>query len=157
MDGNEEKIDTAGVRPETLALRDELLSGKMRRLKSLAADTATIDLLEGVDSVWLLVRREGSGGFACRTAYAPGRRLETQILEEDARSLRLGIGSALGKFEVRVAVPDSGATLVHWSVRLTPVENIRLMTWPRKEASIPAWFISPWTSRRSAACSTFRT
>lgn len=145
MDGNEQKINTDGVRPETLVLRDELLSGKMRRLKSFTTDNATIDLLEGADSVWLVVRRaeqgasregasgsvEGAGGFACRTAYAPGRRIETEILEEDARSLRLGIGSALGRFEVEVNMPDIALSHLHWTVRLTPTENLRLTTWPR--------------------------
>lgn len=131
MDGTEQKINTAGVRPETLAMREEFLSGQMRRLKSLAAGDAQIDLLEGADSVWLLVRREGAGGFACRTAYAPGRRIETEILEEDGQSLRLGIGTAIGKFDVRVAVPDSDTPLVHWTTRLAPSENLRLMTWPR--------------------------
>src|SRR5579883_2023345 len=131
MDGNQTISNTAGVRPETLALRDELLQAQMRRLKRLAAGDATIDLLEGEDSVWLVVRREGAGGFACRTAYAPGRRIATEVLEEDHRSLRLGIATALGTFDVRVEIPRPEQAVVRWSVRLKPSENLRLMTWPR--------------------------
>ena len=117
--------------PWTLALQNELAAGTMRPQTRLTAAGATVEVCEGRDSLWLLVRREGRGGLALRTAYAPGGPLTVERLpsEDDAPAFR--VGTALGEFSVRLLRPDREHPLLRCTVTLTPATDLSLPFWPR--------------------------
>ncbi len=119
-----------GLSPWALALRSELASAAMRPAARMTAAGATIEVCEGRDSLWVLVRREGRGGFALRTAYAPGGPLDVaRVTDGDGAAFR--VETALGEYVVRLARPDRDRPLLRCTVTLTPAADLRLPFWPR--------------------------
>src|SRR5690606_16408455 len=59
--------------PYLLTLREELRAGAMKRLGRFGLGDFEVEVCQGRDSVWCLVRREGRrGGLALRTIHNQG-------------------------------------------------------------------------------------
>lgn len=96
----------------------------------LRAGICGIQVCEGRDSLWVVVSRDGDGGFALRTAYSPGAPLDvTARPRRDGHSL--SVECAIGRFEVDITVPDAVRSLIRTRVTLTPVDDLVLPFWPR--------------------------
>ncbi len=119
-----------GLSAGALALRDELAGGRTALVARLRAGDATVEVRRGHDSLWVLVRREGQGGFALRTAHSPGVPLRVEA-GKDAQGHQFHVMGSLGTFRVTLHVPDPAQSLLRCTVRLTPAEDVLLPEGPR--------------------------
>lgn len=80
--------DLAGLTSATLLLREELRADRMRELEAFELGSRRVQIAEGRDAVWVIVRRRGRGGLAMRAAFCPGGCIKTRVA-------RAGIGPAV--------------------------------------------------------------
>ena len=120
-----------GLPSHALALRDEMAAGRMTHLRRLHADSATVEVRRGQDSLWVLVRREGGGGFALRAAHSPGLPLRVEAAEDAQGRHQFQATGSLGTFRVTLDIPDPKQPLLRCTTRLTPVEDLLLPGRPR--------------------------
>ncbi len=112
-----------------LALKSELAA--MHRLKKMSVAGCSVEVCEGRDSVWVLVRRPDAGGFALRTAYSPGTPLKVKAASESEQALEWEAAGALGRFRVDLEIPAADKAALRCTVRLTPAADLLLPAWPR--------------------------
>lgn len=118
--------------PNALSLREELAGGSTKRLGRFDLGDLDVDVRAGRDSVWCLVRREGRGGLALRTAYLGGTPFKcTKRTAEPGQALQLEVESDLGRH--RLCFTTSGADLhrLRAQVLFTPAEPMRFSHIPR--------------------------
>ena len=73
----------------------------MKRLGRFGLGDLEVEVCEGRDSVWAIVRREGKGGLALRTAYVPGGNYECRkLVPEPGVDFQLEVQSAQGRHVV---------------------------------------------------------
>ena len=121
-----------GISPYVLALRDELRDGSMKRRARLALGDLDVEVCEGRDSVWAIVRREGKGGLALRAAYVPGGRYECRKLApEPDVDLQLEIQSAQGRHVICFVTSGADLHRLRMQVRFTPATSLRVPFIPR--------------------------
>jgi len=120
-----------GVSHHVLALRADLANG-LKRIGTFATGDFTIEVGEGTDSIWAVVRRQGRGGLAVRAAYTPGGFTRvTRRKPQDGQALHLEATSAIGRH--RIVLEGSGADLHRLRVRvwLTPDRPLLIPFLPR--------------------------
>src|SRR5690349_20908612 len=84
--------------PFVLALREELRRNSMKRRGRFALGDLEVEVCQGTDSLWCLVRREGHGGLALRTAWLGGTDFTCRkMVAEPGEALRIEVQSALGR------------------------------------------------------------
>jgi hypothetical protein len=121
-----------GISPHVLALREELREGSMKRLGRFALGDLDVEVCEGRDSIWAIIRREGRGGLALRTVHVPGNHFVCRKSEAGpGYALELEIDSQLGRH--RICFTTSGADLhrMRAEVRFTPAMSMRIPFIPR--------------------------
>lgn len=126
------KHDVEGISPFVLALREELRGGSMKRQGRFGLGDLEVEVCEGRDSIWAIVRREGKGGLALRTAYVPGGNFKLKKLKPaEGTVLDLEVESALGRH--RLCFTTSGADLhrLRAQVIFTPAQPMRIPYVPR--------------------------
>jgi hypothetical protein len=111
-------------------LRDELRTGTRKQHASWTAGDTKLELVQGQESVWLVLSRGEAGGFALRVAYTPGPTCEVDKDKEDGVPV-FHIASALGTYRVRLEIPDPTRTLIRCTVRFTPEADLLTPFWPR--------------------------
>ena len=122
----------SGISPFVLALREELSAGSMKRRGSFALGDLDVEVCEGRDSIWAIVRREGRGGLALRTAYVPGGGLTCRVkVAEPGEALRLEVDSALGRHRICFATSGPDLHRLRATVRFTPAMSLRIPFIPR--------------------------
>ncbi len=116
----------------TLVLREEIASGRMRRLGGFELDGLRIELRQGGDSLWVFIRRKhGPGGVALRAGYAQGG-LTAVRLEDQGPSRRVfSFDAAIGRFEVEITGHAQERPVVRAIVRLTPSRQTLISHLPR--------------------------
>ena len=103
-----EPIEVTGFSPHVILLKQELSSSRMRKVASFQLDGREVEARAGADSLWLIIRRDGMGGFALRAAYAPGGCLSVRRLRRRrGEALRLQMRSHIGLYDVSVSTPAS--------------------------------------------------
>jgi hypothetical protein len=122
--------EVPGVPIEALVLRDELRVGARKQHGSWTAGDTKLELVQGQESVWLVLSRGEAGGFALRVAYTPGPTCEIDKDQEDGIPV-FHITSALGTYRVRLEIPDPARTLIRCTVRFTPEADLLTPFWPR--------------------------
>lgn len=118
--------------PYVLGLKEELANGSMRRLGKTRLGDLDVEICQGCDSVWVIVRRPDKGGLAIRAAYVPTGSFECRALDGDrGEPLEFEVESTLGRH--RISVGASGADLHRLCLRTTlrPAANMRLPFMPR--------------------------
>ncbi|WP_206245772.1 hypothetical protein [Novosphingobium terrae] len=122
----------AGLSPQVLALRAELAERSMRSIDAFSLGDLTVNVSEGRDSLWALLRRPGRGGLAVRLAYAPGGFEKTSRLRRRAgETLRLSARSAIGRHLVVLRTEGLDLQRLHFTVQLTPAADLLLPFLPR--------------------------
>jgi hypothetical protein len=104
----------------------------MKRLGNFKLGDLDVEVRAGRDSVWCLIRREGRGGLALRTAYLGGAAFTcTKATAEPEQALQIEVKSALGRH--RLCFTTSGADLhrLRAQVLFTPAETMRIPYIPR--------------------------
>ncbi len=123
-----------GITATTAALREELTSGAMRTQQRLSLpDGFHAEVRVGRDSLWVIFGKQGAGGFALRTAYAPGTPLAVETLSSSKQDAAFRIASSVGEYQVVVqaANPDPESIVLRATVRLTPADALLLPHSPR--------------------------
>jgi hypothetical protein len=121
-----------GISPFVLALREELRDGSMKRQGRFGLGDLEVEVCAGRDSVWAIVRREGKGGLALRTAYVPGGNYECRKVEpEPGVDFQLEVQSAQGRHVVCFVSSGDGLHRLRAQVRFTPVTRMRIPFIPR--------------------------
>ena len=118
--------------PYALGLRDEMAGRAQRRIGGLELGDLEVEIREGRDSLWVLVRRKGKGGIALRAAHVPTGPFQCRALAARAgEPLRFEVDSAMGRHEI--CIEPSEADLHRLCVRTTlrPAFDLRLPFLPR--------------------------
>ncbi len=121
-----------GISPYVLSLREELRAGSMKRLGQFQLGDLQVDVTQGRDSVWALIRREGSGGLAMRAAYIPSGDMRVRKAKGgEGLALELEVDSVIGQH--RICFTTSGADLHRFlaHVTFTPAVDMRIPFIPR--------------------------
>jgi hypothetical protein len=113
-------------------LREELRGGGMKRLGRFALGDLDVDVRQGRDAVWCLVRREGRGGLALRTAHVGGAEFTCRkVAAEGSEALRIEVDSVLGRHRLCFATTDADLHRLRVTVRFTPAARMRIPYVPR--------------------------
>lgn len=132
MAGIDLKHRVEGISPYVLALREELESSSMKRHGRFALGDLDVEVCEGRDSIWAIIRREGRGGLALRAVHVPGNGFTCRRSEAGpGYALELEIDSKLGRH--RICFTTSGPDLhrLRAEVRFTPALSMRIPFIPR--------------------------
>ena len=118
--------------PYVLALAEELSTGTMKRLATFALGDLEVEVSAGRDSLWCLVRREGSGGLALRTAWLGAAEFSCRkVAAEPGEALRIEIESTLGRHLVSFASSEADLHRLQAKVCFTPAAAMRIPFIPR--------------------------
>ena len=118
--------------PYVLALMEELNDGSMRRQGRFGLGDLDVEIVSGRDSLWCLIRREGRGGLALRTAWLDGLNYTCRKVEpEPGEAMRFELDSALGRHVVSFASSEADLHRLQAKVWLTPAKNMRVPFIPR--------------------------
>lgn len=125
--------DVTGVSAYVLGLRAELRAGAMKRLANEAFGDLSIELLQGRDSIWLVVRRGGGrGGVALRAAYSPdGGCAARLVTPEPGEALRLEAESVIGRHVVAVRLTHADLHRLQLQAWLIPRAPLLVPFHPR--------------------------
>ena len=97
------------VSPELLAMREELRERAMKHIARFALGDLAVEVCQGRDSIWCLVRRKGRGGLALRAAWVGSTGFTCRKAEtEPGETLRLTVDSALGRQRICFATTTAG-------------------------------------------------
>ena len=121
-----------GLSPYVLSLRAELAAQSMRVMESFPLGDMRVDVCQGCDSLWAIVRRPGQGGLALRLAFAPGG-FETVRRQRahPGETLRLRADSAMGRHVVMLRTDGLDLHRFRATVDLTPAAPLLLPFVPR--------------------------
>jgi hypothetical protein len=130
---NKQQNHTAhGIQPWTAAVRGEFAASGPPLLEAFAAPGCGVEVRQGTDSLWVVLRSDGGGGLALRAAYSPGTPLAVECLPAPGETVReYGVQGAVGRFHVRLEALDPDTPLLRCTVRLTPSDDLALAFWPR--------------------------
>ena len=118
--------------PYVLGLREELRQGRMKKLGEFPLGDLSVELRQGRESVWCLVRREGRGGLALRAAHTAGADYSVRKLKpEPGEALRLEIQSVLGRHELCFTTTEADLHRLRATTRFTPAAPMRIPYLPR--------------------------
>jgi hypothetical protein len=118
--------------PFVLALREELRRNSMKRRGRFALGDLEVEVCQGTDSLWCLVRREGHGGLALRTAWLGGTDFTCRkMVAEPGEALRIEVQSALGRHVVSFTSSGEELHRLQARVRFTPAVAMRIPFMPR--------------------------
>ncbi len=123
--------DAPALPASALALRGEMAAGRLSRVRRLRVGGAVVEVRRGQDSLWVLVRREGAGGFALRAAHSPGVPLRVEAGRDAEGRHEFHVVGSRGTFRVTLETPGSARPLLRCTVRLTPAEDVLLPEGPR--------------------------
>jgi hypothetical protein len=126
------KPSVEGISPYVLALREELRRGAVKRKGRFPLGDLDVEVREGSDSVWAIIRREGQGGLALRTAFVPGGNYASRKLEpEPGVDFQLEVTSAQGRHVICFTTSGDGVHRLRAQVRFTPAVKMRIPFAPR--------------------------
>ncbi|MBO9723990.1 MAG: hypothetical protein J7530_06410 [Novosphingobium sp.] len=121
-----------GVSPPVLVLRDELIQGAMRQIARFALADRSVEVLEGRDALWAVVRRAGKGGLAIRAAHLPGGATKVRkIRAETTETCRIEVEGPTGAQTVLFDVADKELATLHITTTLTPAAPLLIPVLPR--------------------------
>ncbi len=126
MENNKDGTINVGLSSSTLALRDELAAEQLHLVRRLATADGTLEVRRGHDALWILVRREGAGGFALRAVHSPGAAIRVEATKDDEGQYHFEVNGSLGKFNVILTVLGPKQPLFRCTVQVTPSEDLRI-------------------------------
>ena len=115
-----------------LALRDELVAGAMLTIAHLALADRQIDVVQGRDALWAIIRRSERGGLALRVANMLGA--QSKVVKRQAcagEALRLTVDGIIGRQDIALRTDTSDLATLRVTVDLTPSHDLLIPFWPR--------------------------
>lgn len=117
--------------PYALGLRDELRSG-MKRLAHAALGDLDVELAQGRDALWVIVRRRGKGGLALRAAHLPAGPFDCRLVAHgQGDPIVVEIDSLVGRHQVTVTLRDADLYRLSVKTVLRPAVSLHLPFQPR--------------------------
>ena len=125
--------DVKGVSPYVLALRAMLTGAdtKRRTVAHFRVGALDIEICAGPDSLWAVIRRDGSGGLALRAAYVAGPFECAAVTPASGEAVRVEIKSALGVHLVSFFDHTEALERMRVTVRFTPAAPLLIPFMPR--------------------------
>ncbi len=124
--------DVSGVSAYVLALRGELLGGKMVRIAGFGLGDLGVEVARSSDSIWVLIRRPGRGGMALRAAFVPDGGFTVRRIEaEPGEVLRLEATGTIGRHVVALRTSEADLHRLEVKVWLTPAAPLLIPFHPR--------------------------
>jgi hypothetical protein len=123
--------DVPGVSPYVLALREVCREEIGKRIKRFPLGELDVEIRAAGESVWALIRREGQGGVALRTAYLVGDFDCTAVKAEPGEAARLNVSSALGDHVIVFTKGDDALENLRVTVLFTPAAPMLVPYLPR--------------------------
>ncbi|MBS0479877.1 MAG: hypothetical protein JSR79_11335 [Proteobacteria bacterium] len=121
-----------GASVSVLALREELRRGAMRTFAKLPLPDREVEVLEGRDAVWAIVRRAGGGGLAVRACHMPGGAAGVaEARAVNGEALRLTVESVIGRQTVSFRIDPPDLATMRITVELTPAADLLIPYLPR--------------------------
>lgn len=118
--------------PFALGLRGELARGTTRQLRQTGLGDLDVEICQGADSLWVIVRRKDMGGVALRAAYVPTGPFECRARKtQQGEPLHFEIDSALGRHTVLISTSEADLHRLCVRVSLVPAVALRLPYLPR--------------------------
>jgi hypothetical protein len=118
--------------PYVLSLKEELREGSMKRRGRFDLGDLDVEVCEGRESVWAIIRRAGRGGLALRAAHVEGASFTVRKVDPQADEvLRLEVDSVLGRHRLCFSTSEAGLHRMRLVVRFTPAVMMRLPFVPR--------------------------
>ena len=119
------------VSPQVLALREEL-QGRMKRIGRFSLGDLDVEVCQGRDAVWCLVRREGLGGLALRAVHIGVAEFTCRKrVAEPGEVLRLEVESGLGRHVAAFTTSEADLHRLQAKVWFTPAAAMRIPFIPR--------------------------
>lgn len=121
-----------GVSPQVLALRDEMVRGSMREVATFVLAGRSVEVLEGRDALWAVVRRHGKGGLAIRAAHLPGGATKVRkVRTHHTEICRVALAGPMGAQTVSFDVVDTELPTLRITTKLTPATSLLVPFLPR--------------------------
>ena len=115
----------------TISLRAELKRG-MRSIARFELADCRVDVAEGRDSIWAIVRRSGKGGVALRVAHCPGGCTKvSKPRRKIGELLRLKVVCAIGTQTIALSSDDLERPSLRVTTVLVPATPLLIPFFPR--------------------------
>ncbi len=102
----------------------------MTRIAVFRLGDIDVEVAQGRDSLWAVLRRPERGGIAIRAAYAPGAEARL-VTTPDEDAVGVELRSALGRHLVRFRTTERDLHRLRMTVDLTPTQPLLLPFLPR--------------------------
>jgi hypothetical protein len=134
-----QKEKTRGVSPWTLAMEHELGAERPAASWTYSHGDFQFDLIEGDQSLWVLIRFPKGGEVALRAAYCPYNHMtitEMRVLDNPVensffRGLEIQLSSVTGDYHVKLEFLQPDRALIHCITTLTPAASLFVPYFPR--------------------------
>jgi hypothetical protein len=121
-----------GVSPYVLLLREELQSGRMEIIAELELRGRRIEVRQGSDSLWAIIRRGKTGGLALRVAHAPGGCRDLRTVKPDpGEAIRVEFASGIGRHTAALRLHDDEVPILRATSWITPHVPLLIPYLPR--------------------------
>ena len=127
---SQEEAPFYGVSPWLLSLWHEFQRHVPEPLFEVNSKVVSMEMRPGDSSMWLSARWAGGGGMLLRTSYSPDAKYEIVSVVSDERSGEWQIVTPIGNYRVSMQLLDVEKSLFHFTVRLTPVKDLKMPFWP---------------------------
>jgi hypothetical protein len=104
----------------------------MRQIARFALADRSVEVLEGRDALWAVVRRAGKGGLAIRAAHVPGGATKVRKVSAQPNVIcRIELDGPTGAQTVLFDVADKELATLHITTTLTPAAPLLIPVLPR--------------------------
>lgn len=83
------------------------------------------------DSLWIIAALNNGAQMAFRTAYSPNDFTDFDVNAKSENELAITLQSVIGDFTVVINFPETDGVVIHYTVTLTPADNLIVPFWPR--------------------------
>jgi hypothetical protein len=130
---------TRGVSPWMLALEQELGEGRPDASWSFSLQDFQFNIIEGDQSLWIVVTFPKGGEIALRAAYCPYNHIEIndmRVISDEVENthhqgLDIHLSSVTGEYHVQLAFLRPDRALIHCTTMLTPTAPLFVPFFPR--------------------------
>ncbi|MBN9564271.1 MAG: hypothetical protein J0H14_26625 [Alphaproteobacteria bacterium] len=120
-----------GVSPFVLGLRETLRARGILTVARFTVGDLLVRVCKSADSLWVVIRREGCGGLALRSAYLPTK-FDCRLVHSASRPVPgLRVDSVLGRHVVEFEIGNGGLEQLRMIVRFTPAAPMLMPFMPR--------------------------
>jgi len=123
--------ETVSVSPWMLSVLDELGRERTSPRWTHFFEEFSFEIIEGTQSLWIVIRFPAGGEVAFRTAYCPDGKLEIDQIQQTDIGIDVEISSTVGGFRVQLEFPRSDRALLHCKTTINPIAPLVIPFWPR--------------------------